>query len=374
MKVAVISSFDHSLINFRLDLIKDLQNNGCDVHVVAPFFNENNKNKLKNYNIKTFEINFYRTKINPLLDLILIFKFYFFFKKHKFDIIFLYTAKPVIYGSIAGNLANIKSINSLITGLGHFFISKKIFSIFIKNILIILYKFSLSKNKNIIFQNNDDKNKFIDLNIINKKNNYKNIHVVNGSGVNIDFFYEMPLSNKISFLLVSRLLKEKGILEYIDACKQISKKYDNIIFYMAGWMENHLDSISKSDLKKVYDINNFKFLGKIDDVRESFKKSNIVVLPSYREGLPRIIIEAMSCGRPIITTNVPGCRETVINEKNGFLIKHKSSQSLVIAMEKFIKNPKIIYKMGKESRKLVEEKFDVKLINEKLLNILLKNV
>ncbi len=372
MKIAIISSFDESLINFRLELIKDLKSKQFDIYVIAPHFKQKNIKILQELNIKCFNINFQRTKINPLSDLITIFKFYLFVKKNKIDMLFLYTAKPVIYGSIAGHFAKVKSINSLITGLGHFFISKNFFSILIKKILIKLYRYSLNKNNNIIFQNNDDKNDFINLNIINR--NKDNVFIINGSGVNIKYFAPLSLNDDISFLLVSRLLKEKGILEYFYACKEISKKYDNIKFYLAGWMDSHIDSISRSDLEKAKEIKNFKFLGKLDDVRLAIKKANIIVLPSYREGMPRIILEAMSCGRAVITTDVPGCRETVIDGKNGYLIKHKSAKSLELAMEKFIINPNLIHNMGINSRKMIEEKFDVKLINDNLLKILLKNV
>ena len=154
----------------------------------------------------------------------------------------------------------------------------------------------------------------------------------------------------------------------------MSKKYKSVKFYLGGWIDDHIDSISKTDLEKSKKIHNFTYLGKLEDVRKAIKKTNIIVLPSYREGMPRIILEAMSCGRPVITTDVPGCRETVVNGKNGFLIKHKSTESLFLAMEKFINNPKLIQNMGKNRRKIVENKFDVKLINKNLLNILFRNV
>ncbi len=368
MKIGIISSFDESLINFRLDLIKDLLSKKYEIYVVAPKFNKVNKLKLDELGVVTSTINFERTKINPFFEILTIIKLYIYFKKNNFDKLILYTVKPVIFGSIAAKMANIKSINSLITGLGHYFIAKDSKSLFIRKILIILYKFSLNFNSSIIFQNIDDKNYFIKKKIINENSN--KLFVVNGSGVNTNYFKAIKLPKKITFVFISRLLKEKGVVEYIDACEFISNKYHNIHFLLGGWIDKHPDSININQIDKFKQIKNSTYLGKVYDVRDVLIDSSVLVLPSYREGLPRIVIEAMSCGRPIITTNVPGCRETVEEGKNGFLVDAKSFKSISDAMEKFINNSQLIDKMSVCSREIAVKKFEVKLINNIIINII----
>ena len=372
MVISIFCSSDDSLIRFRLELIKEFILLKYTIYVIAPSFDSKNKLYLEKLGIKTFAISFKRTKIGFFSELYTIYKFYFYLKNNKTDIVLSYTLKPVIYASFAAKIVGIKNINSLITGLGHYFISNNFLDIFVKNIIIKLYKLSLSFNKNIIFQNNDDKNLFLTKKIIsNKKNNF---HVVNGSGVDINYYKFSKMPHNLSFVLISRLLKEKGVVEYLKACSYLSEKYKNVKFYLGGWIDDHPSGINLEYLNKFNFNKNFKFLGKIDDVRQIFDFSSVVVLPSYREGLPRILTEAMSCGRPIITTNVAGCKETVRDKWNGLIIKEKDYKSLIEAMEKMILNQYDLKKMALNSRIFAESKFDVKLVNSKMNEIILQNV
>jgi len=254
---------------------------------------------------------------------------------------------------------------ALITGLGFNFTGKanrliSLMRVFLK----MVYRFSLQKSSKVFFQNPDDKYYFESIKIL--KQSHPSV-VINGSGVNLDHFSVAPLPINISFLMVARLLGDKGIREYIYAAKLIKKKHPNINFSLVGWIDEHPDAIKQKDLDDWVNDGIISFLGKLEDVRPAISDCCVYVLPSYREGTPRTVLEAMAMGRPIITTDAPGCRETVINGKNGFLVPVKSIDALVEAMLKFIKNPELCIHMGKKSRLLAEEKYDVNKVNAVML-------
>ena len=191
--------------------------------------------------------------------------------------------------------------------------------------------------------------------------------MVNGSGVDLQSFEEAPFPKKLTFLLIARLLKDKGIREYFEASRIIKKEYPDIIFGLVGWIDENPSSISKEDLQNRIDSGDINFYGRLDDVKPAITNSSVYVLPSYREGTPRTVLEAMAMGRPIITTDAPGCKETVIDGSNGFLVPVKAVDPLVKAMLNFIKNPELINKMGSQSRIIAMEKYDVKKVNEQMI-------
>ena len=197
--------------------------------------------------------------------------------------------------------------------------------------------------------------------------------VVNGSGVNVTDFNVLPLPQneqqqaKISFLLIARLLVDKGVREYAEAAKIIQQQYPHVEFNLVGWIDENPSAITQQELDQWVTKKTVKYWGKLADVRPAIAESSVYVLPSYREGTPRTVLEAMAMGRAIITTDAPGCRETVVDGDNGFLVEVKSVDSLVDAMQKFINQPELIEKMGNRSREIALHKYDVHQVNTHMM-------
>ena len=227
-----------------------------------------------------------------------------------------------------------------------------------------LYRYALGINKLIFFQNKDDMNDL--LQETGATSGGKRIVVINGSGVDIDHFFVTPLPVAPVFLLIARLLRDKGIYEYVAAARIVREKYPKARFKLVGWIDTNPASISEKDLEKWMQEGLIEHKGKESDVRPSITEASVYVLPSYREGTPRTVLEAMAMGRPIITTDVPGCRETVIDGKNGFLVPSMDPMRLSEAMCRFIKSPGLGKRMGLESRRLAEERYDVRKVNAKI--------
>lgn len=368
-KILVIASLANSFLGFRKPLLLALVNRGLNVHVAAPLISTNvsvNK-ELKRYGIITHDISMQRTGLNPLSDLKTTIDLYSLMKKIQPDLTLGYTIKPVIYGNIAAWCSRIPRRYALITGLGYAFQEsadnnkRKI----IRSIVQGLYRFALNKTSSVFFQNPDDEALFRERKILTEKTPS---FVVNGSGVDLNEYPETSLNNsKIRFLFVGRLLGDKGIREYIKAAEIIKKQYQNIEIDIVGSLDINPDAIQQSELDQWIKHGIINYFGELQDVRPNIAAASVFILPSYREGVPRSTLEAMSMGRAIITTNAPGCKETVIDGENGFLVPVKNSELLVNAMEKFILNPELIKSMGKKSRMIAEEKFDVKKVNQQML-------
>ena len=360
LKIIVIASLAESLINFRGELLSALIQSGYEVIAFAPGKNFIVENKLKNMGIKLYRIPLQNSSKNPLKDIFTLGYMIWLIRRQRADIIFNYTVKPVIYGSIAGRIAGVSNIFSMITGLGYSFIGRGFKGNLLQFVVCVLYRFALKKNKNVFFQNPDDLELFVDRKLVR----CEQAVLIAGSGINLNQFTVTKIFTKPTiFLLIARLLKDKGIFEYVEAARYIKVKYPKAVFQLLGPFDNNPAAISKSKIIEWDDEGVIDYLGETKDVRPFISKSNIFVLPSYREGAPRSTLEAMAMGRPVITTDVPGCRETVINGQNGFLVPSKNIESLVKAMEYFLINFESIPQMGKYSRKLAELKFDVHKVN-----------
>ncbi|KGF25800.1 glycosyltransferase family 4 protein [Oligella urethralis] len=377
-KFCLIASFPMSVLKFRGDLLKDLSKKGLEIHIILPNLNDSIDYELRNifasFDYHLHEVSLQRTGLNPLADIKTLYQIFKKLKEIRPDYVLAYTIKPVLYGMLAARFANVPKRFALITGLGYAFQgiddndhkSSKL-----QKIIFMMYKASLKKTQNVIFQNPDDMHLFRKLGILSHS---AKSCVVNGSGVNTEVFQEeaFPLNSEgvvqPHFLLIARLLGDKGVREYAEAAKQIKIKYPEAMFSLVGWIDTNPDAIAQAELDEWVSDGRLNYLGKLTDVRAAISGSSIYVLPSYREGTPRTVLEAMSMGRPIITTDAPGCRETVVNGENGFLIDVKSVSSLIKAMEKFIESPELIQTMGKSSRRMAEDKFDVKKVNQAMLH------
>ena len=231
--------------------------------------------------------------------------------------------------------------------------------------VVFLYRVALKKSKAVIFQNKDNLNLFIEKGIIPRSKT----HLVNGSGVDIEKFNVATLpKGSINFLCVARLKGDKGLREYTAAAKIVKKKFPTVIFNLVGPEETSPDAISLDEVNSWSNYVNYK--GSIKDVRPLIKDAHVFILPSYHEGLPRSTLEAMSMGRAVITTNAFGCKETVKNGINGFIVSVASIDMLVEKMIWFIEHSEQIEPMGIESRRMVVEKFDVHKVNVKMLDIM----
>lgn len=366
--IVIVASFAKSLINFRGDLISSWIEKGYRVVAAAPDASQEVIEQLtaKGAVYARYPLN--RAGISPLKDLRTLWALRRLFKKYQPEHVLSYTIKPAIYGSLAAHMAGVKNIFSMITGLGYFFTGRGgLVKRQIKRIIQGLYRLALRKNKTVIFFNDDDRSCFIDLNLVQEAQAV----IVNGSGVNTDYFALKPLPNqKVSFLLIARLLFDKGIREYHAAAKILKAKHPEVEFKLVGWVDTNPQAVSQADLDAWVAEGSIDYLGLLSDVRPAIEACSVYVLPSYREGLPRSVLEAMSVGRPIITTNAPGCRVTVEPGKNGYLVDPQNVEQLVDAMAQCINAPDKLAEMGQYSRRLVEEKFDVNVINQQLLKIM----
>ena len=374
MNFLIICSFLPSVLNFRGKLLEVIHQQGYEIHIIAPdlasFPAEHES--LLDLDYCVHEVPMQRTGTNPASDLKTLLSMYALIKKIKPDYVLSYTIKPVIYGTLAAWLAKVPNRYALITGLGYAFQNVETHSkrsIFQK-LVHGLYQQALSRSHKAFFQNPDDLKLFQNLNLL--KSQISSV-VVNGSGVNVTDFNILPLPTneqqqaKISFLLIARLLIDKGVREYAQAAEIIKQKHPNVEFNLVGWIDENPSAITQQELDQWVAKKIVKYWGKLADVRPAIAESSVYVLPSYREGTPRTVLEAMAMGRAIITTDAPGCRETVVEGDNGFLVEVKSVESLVEAMRKFIHQPELIEKMGNRSREIALHKYDVHQVNTHMM-------
>jgi glycosyltransferase involved in cell wall biosynthesis len=362
-KIFFVASFADSLINFRLQLMQECLRRGYQVVALAPH-DEAVKQKLAKLNIGFITIPIQRNGTNPLSDIKLFFSLKRLFLAHKPDIVFAYTIKPVVYASLAARSAGVSHIYSMLTGTGYAFLNHNLKSKIIGYIAKRLLKAALRRNSKIFFQNPDNLMQFRNENLIH---NDQPVVVVNGSGVDCTIFSPAAYPKQLSFLMIARLLQSKGVREYVSAAKMLKKQYPDIQFRLVGWVDTNPESISQAELDSWVQNSDIEFLGKLDDVRNSIAESSVYVLPSWNEGMPRTVLEAMAMARPIITTDAPGCKETVAPQQNGFLIPSKNIEALYKAMEYFILTPEKIKPMGEASRKMALDKYDVNKVNHSMV-------
>ena len=373
MKFLMISSFLPSVLNFRGKLLEAIQTKGYEIHIMVPElanFQEEYQ-KLIALGYQVHEIPMQRTGTNPLADLKLLKNMYQQIRQIQPDVVLSYTIKPVIYGTLAAGLAKVPKRFALITGLGYAFqnVETAKRSIFQK-LVHGLYAQALKYAHKVFFQNPDDLKLFEDMRLLEAN---KPAVVVNGSGVNVQDFEVMPLpineqgKVRASFLLIARLLGDKGIREYMVAARSIKAQYPEAEFHLVGWIDDNPSAISQQELETWVNDKIVNYWGKLSDVRPAIAASSVYVLPSYREGTPRTVLEAMAMGRAVITTDAPGCRETVSHGVNGYLVAVKSVDQLVQSMQYFIEDPKLMISMGQRSRKIALNKYDVHQVNKHMM-------
>lgn len=312
------------------------------------------------------KVHFNRAGFNPLKDINLLIIYYKIIKKKNIDIVHSYTIKPNIYGSIAARCSGINRIYPTLNGIGYAFTGKGLNAKIVRFFASLLYWIAFKCSSKILFHNNDDINLMVNSHLTDRNKCVLTL----GSGIDMDYFIEEEMPNTISFILISRLLKAKGILEYLQAAQKVKKKHPEIVFKLVGPTDPNPTGIKLTDIQKYIDNNVIKYYGNQTDVRYFLRDSAVIVLPSYREGVPHTVLEAMSTGRAILTTDVAGCRETVVNEVNGFLVKPYSVEDLEEKMIWMIKNPEKVKEMGKKSLLIARERFEVKKVNHIIMNVM----
>lgn len=368
MKVVLIGALPESIINFRGNLIKDIHAQGHDITVMAAPTSNLLIAQIEALGCQYVPLPIKRNGLNPFSDINTFFTLIKFFIKFKPDIILAYTIKPIIWGGIAARFFSKGHFFALITGLGFAFQKGDLKRNIINLLATNLYKVALKKAKGVIFQNPDNQNTFINLGIAKKELS----HRVNGSGVDINYFKKTPLPNHDFpvFLTIARLLGDKGIKEFASAAQLVKEKYPGACFQILGPEDPSPDGIPLSKVMEWHHNQIIDYLGSTNDVRQFIEQCDIFVLASYHEGMPRTVLEAMSTGRPIITTNVPGCKETTEDGINGFLVEKKDVKALYEKMLWFIENKSQWKKMSENSHLRVLENFTVEKVNRELLGIL----
>lgn len=371
MRLLIIASEKGSLTNFRGDLIQQFVSRGARVYAAAPGLAGDVREaaELKGLGAIPAQIrHLRRNAIGIVSDLRAFISMSRLIRQVKPDLVMAYTVKPVIYGLLAARLLGVPQRVALITGLGYSFIEsgqEDYRRRLVSKIVRFLYRVSLSGATKVFFQNPDDRKSFIAQRIIGPT---APTCVVNGSGVNLKRFHPSPLpEGRVTFLMVGRILRDKGVAEYIAAGAQLKREFPNIDVVLAGPLDSNPGGINQCEFDSLLSGSGIKYLGPVSDVRALIAACHVFVLPSYREGTPRTVLEAMAIGRAIVTTDVPGCRETVRDAFNGYLVSVKSADELQKAMQRFLDTPSLMETMGENSLRLAREKYDVDKVNASIV-------
>ena len=364
-KIIYFISEDWVFLNHRFDLAKKIISSGFKLSLITKV--SNYKKKIEEKKINVINLKTERGSLNIRKSLKDIYKIVKIYKKLKPDIVHHFGIRQIVHGNIAARLAGIKKSYNSITGLGSVFISG---NIILKFFILTVLKISLLFKKSYILVQNKQ-----DLNFVKKKLPNKNNILLPASGVDTNKFLQTkePRGNVI-FLFASRIIKDKGIIELIEATKQLKSQKNKFELYIAGSPDfQNKSTISHVQLKTWESLGYIKYLGLVNDMEQLYKKVHVGILPSYREGLPKSLLEAASSGKPIITTDVPGCNEIVKNEFNGLIVPPKDSNELMKAMKKLILNKKLRISMGKKGRELIKKNFSNSKATKDLINLYQNN-
>ncbi|MDR1912757.1 MAG: glycosyltransferase family 4 protein [Helicobacteraceae bacterium] len=359
--VVFLSHFDGNLYLFRLPIMRYLANNGYRVIALVP--SGEYSDLFAQDKIEHIDYKIKRSSLNPFSEIAVIFRLTRILKRVKPDILHCFTIKPNLYGAIAGRLAGVKTIYATVTGLGSFFIDDSLKAKIVKNILLLGYYVIGKLCAKVLFQNSDDLNLFTQKKIVKVSKTL----LIGSSGVDTNFWQKTKRGkkDKVTILFVGRLIKHKGILEFLKAARNLKNKHGDLIEFVivGGGDKGNLFSLDSA--KTIARNNRVVFEGEQKDIKPYYQAADIFVLPSYREGVSRSILEAMSMSLPIVTTNAVGCRDTIEDQIGGFLIPIGDDAALEEAIERLFNDQKLRVKMGKAARKRAVERFDVKAVVER---------
>jgi len=367
-RICIIGNQAFSLLNFRGLLIEDIARRGHSIIAMAPDYSDDVKAAIRTLGAEPFDISLSRTGMNPFRDAADTIRLAIILRRLKPDITFGYAIKPAIYGTLAAWLAQVPRRFAMIEGLGYVFTSSEGIEPFkrlaLRGVVKILYGAALKHANLVFFLNKDDLEEFSKKRLVPPEKAF----LLGGIGVDLDYWSpKPPLMKPVTFLLAARLLREKGVIEYAQAALIIKQKHPDTRFILLGGLDTNPGGLSHSEVQRWVADGILEWPGHVQDMRFWLAQTSVYVLPSYREGVPRSSQEAMAMARPIITTDAPGCRETVVDGKNGFLIPVRDAKALAEAMERFIMQPELIERMGQASRKMAEECFNVRKVNRLIL-------
>jgi len=368
-KILFVAANARSLIANRGDLIREMKALGHHVHALIPEYDF--LPEVEELGITWDLVQLSRTGMDPKADLRYYRQLRRFMTDWQPDIVYSYSIKPVIYGSLAARASGVPMVAAMITGMGYLFTGESLKQRMLRHVASSLYRRGLAAADRIFFQNPDDLALFRELSIVGPEDEAK-ITRTNGSGINLERFPSspppMPPDEPVTFLMIARLLQDKGVREFVRAAEMLRSDYPRAQFLVVGPHDTMLPHALPADELEQWKINGVvSFVGGVKDVRPYLNESSVYVLPSYREGTPRSVLEAMATGRPVITTDTPGCRETVVDWVNGFLVPVKSAEALAARMKIFLRQPDLIDVMGRNSLSMAEEKYDVRLVNRVIL-------
>lgn len=369
LNIAIVGTTASSLIGFRAGLIKSLVSQGVKVYALAIDFDSRAESEVSALGAEPIRYEMSRSGLNPISAVFNIISLARTLKKLELDVVFSYFSKPVVLATLAAALAGVKRRIGMLEGLGYAFTEhpgpRKLRALLIRHLQVSLYRVSFPFLECLVFLNPDDPRDLL----CRYKLKVKRLQVLDGIGINlVDFPFCHSSSNPLTFIFVGRLLIEKGVFEFVDAAKLVKADYPEVEFIALGAIdEENPGALTKAQLDLLIDKKVLIYPGQVSDVRPWLRQASVFVLPSYREGLPRSTQEAMAIGRAVITTDVPGCRETVTDGVNGYIVKPWSAQDLAEKMKSFISNPDLVQKMGYASHEIAVSRFDECRINSILI-------
>lgn len=376
MKLALLGNSPKGICLFRLEMINAMIREGIAVTVIFPSDAESPSrasaviSTLKAAGAKAELISLERARISPSSDM----RYYYSIRRilggAGYDAVLAYGIKPIVFGLSAAAAVGVPLRLAMVTGLGSAFIDvRTLKKRLVYGIACLGYKWALSQCQHVFFQNDDDLKAFQSLGLIVRT---QDTSIVPGSGIPLSHYQAQPVpdvSNGLRFIFVGRLLYHKGLLDYLEAAQRMTEtRQQKAEFWVVGGEDANPSSLKLVDLRQAYP--SVQFFGEVSDVRTFLSQAHVFVLPSFREGTSRSALEAMATGRPIIVTDVPGCRHLVQSGKNGFLIKLQDPEGLCAAMQAYIDSPELCVQHGKAGRKLVEERFDVNIVNQHIIDTL----
>ncbi|HEX8240121.1 MAG TPA: glycosyltransferase family 4 protein [Allosphingosinicella sp.] len=364
LKVLLLGSYAPSLINFRGPLIAAMVERGHEIFAAAPDIDADVAAKLVALGATPVPVALGRTSLNPVATWRSGRQLGALVRRIAPDVMIAYTIKPVVLGAAAARAARVPCFAAMITGMGYAFLGglnpKRLA---VRLVAMLMYRRALAASKLVIFQNEDDRSDFRRLRLLAAD---KPTLIVNGSGVDLEHFTPEPVPDGISFLMIARFLRDKGIREYGAAAARLKAEFPEVRIRLAGWLDDAPDAIAPAELDSMV-AGGVENLGQLADVRPAIAGASVYVLPSYREGTPRTVLEAMAMGRAVITTEAPGCRNTVVEGENGLLVPVADADALYRAMRRFVEEPELARTMGEASLRLVREKYDVDKVNAAIL-------
>ncbi|TVP76099.1 MAG: glycosyltransferase family 1 protein [Puniceicoccaceae bacterium] len=366
LKVAILYNTSDYLLRFRTELIRSLQEAGLEVVAITP--RDRSTPRLAALDVRWREWQLAAKSLNPFRDFAALLRLQRILVDERPDAMLNFTIKPVLYGSIVARWVGVPTVASMITGMGSMFLANDLRKRALLPLIHSVYRVALRSNRGVLFQNDEDLNYFLEKRLLRREQTLR----TNGSGVNLSHFvWDKGKIVKGSFLLIARMIEAKGVREFARAARLVKGRFPDAKFILAGPLDINSGAITRAEIAGWEREGIIEYAGEQPDVRPFLARAEVYVLPSYYfEGVPRSILEALAMGKPVITTDWRGCRDTVEPGVNGFLVPPRDAEALALAMECFLQDPALSALLGSASRQMAEEKFDVSIVNRTMMDAL----